>query len=161
MATNSSPLAPPEGVRGEGMDPYPTYRDGPAERGEPRSGTGTKPTDVNLPRSRRTSGAPLFIGVIIFAVVIVIYLLMGGYNMLRTTKGAMTPGQPAAPTTASTTAPSSSAASGSSGAIGGGSSQAQSTGPSATPVTPGAVDVPGGGATAPAQTTTTQTAPAQ
>ena len=39
------------GVEGDGMDTYPTYRDGPVR---PHRATATKPTDVALPRSRRT-----------------------------------------------------------------------------------------------------------
>ena len=49
---NPRPQTQPPGVEGEGLDPYPTYRDGPTT---PHRATSTKATDVNLPRSRRTS----------------------------------------------------------------------------------------------------------
>src|SRR5688500_7600259 len=88
----------PAGVEGEGMDPYPTYHDGSTT---PRPTTDNKPTDVGLPRSRRTYALPILIGLAVFALVIVIRIVWGSMNMAETTDEAMTPGDPASPPAAS------------------------------------------------------------
>ena len=86
--------AQPPGVEGDGMDPYPTYRDGPVT---PHRATATKPTDVALPRSRRTYAFPILIGLAVFALIIVIRIVWGGINMAASTDDALTPGEPASP----------------------------------------------------------------
>lgn len=140
------------GVEGDGLDTYPTYRDGPAGSGSAGPTSGLKPTDVGLPRSRRTTGLPIFLGLIAFGIAILAYLILGGSNMLRTTGQAMAPGQPAASTTSGA-----SATQGAQTGVATGSTNAgQQAGPGAVTVTPGPTDVPGGATTSPAQT-----APAQ
>src|SRR5687767_11007598 len=68
----STPERQPPGVAGEGLDPYPTYRDGPTT---PHRVTSTKATDVNLPRARRTYALPILLALAVFALVIVGRLL--------------------------------------------------------------------------------------
>lgn len=62
------PETQPPGVEGEGLDPYPTYRDGPRL---PHNPTSTKPTDVGLPQASRTSSAPMLVGLVVFGPAIV------------------------------------------------------------------------------------------
>ena len=72
---SARPQTQPPGVEGEGLDPYPTYRDGPTT---PHRATATKPTDVGLPRSRRTSAVPILIGLVVFALVMLV--IVGGHS---------------------------------------------------------------------------------
>src|SRR5687767_8792927 len=66
----------------EGTDPYPTYRDGPVP---PHPTTASKPTDVGLPQSQRTRASPMLIGLIVFALVVLAYLVWGGLQMTEST----------------------------------------------------------------------------
>lgn len=135
----------PAGVEGDGMDQYPTYHDGPGSRGQ---ATGSKPTDVNLPRSRRTYALPILIGLIVFALVIIVRIFWGSMNMAVVTDDAMTPGDPASPPVAG--APATSGADPAASAPLGEEQPQATTGPGEVGPTPGAVDVPGGDATTPA-----------
>ena len=78
----------PPGTAAEGMDPYPTYRDGPIPA---HTATTTKPTDVDLPRAKRTYAVPIFIGLVIFALIILARVFWSGINTARTTEEAVTP----------------------------------------------------------------------
>jgi hypothetical protein len=132
----SGPTVQPPGVEGEGLDPYPTYRDGPTV---PHRVTATKPTDVGLPRSRRTYALPILIGLVVFALVILLRLVWGGINVARSTDDALSPGDAANPPAASEAAPAAADAPG-----------VEAEAPPAsgeTEATPGAVDVPGGATT--------------
>lgn len=146
MASSERPTETPTrpaGVEGDGMDPYPTYHDDPASRGQT---TGRKPTDVNLPRSQRTYALPILIGLIVFALVIIVRIFWGSMNMAVMTEDAMTPGDPASPPVAG--APAASDAAGTPAPLG--EEQPQTTtGPGEVEPTPGAADVPGGEATTP------------
>lgn len=147
--TNSSQR--PAGASGDGMDAYPTYRDGPTT--PHRAGSG-KPTDVGLPRSRRTYATPILIGLVVFAAVIIVRLVWGGFQLASTTDEAMTPGGPAASTTPATSPASSStsdAASGQAGTLNRDAEPAQQAGPGQVGAEPNAADVPGGATTTPVQ----------
>jgi hypothetical protein len=149
----TDPVQPP-GVEGEGMDSYPTYRDGPVP---PHVTTGTKPTDTNLPMRKRTTPWPILIGLILFALVIIIRIGWGAFNTARTTDDAMTPGDPATPTatapasqtnavgTANTPVPGPETP----GSLDRNVQPQTGTGPGAVEATPGAIDVPGGNTTTP------------
>ena len=89
---------PPEGADGDGLEDYPTYHDRP---GETRPVGGTKPTDSNLPESRKTYSFPIMIGLAVFAAVIIIRIVWGMVNVADTTDAAMTPGDAATPPAAS------------------------------------------------------------
>ena len=149
----------PAGAAGDGLDSYPTYRDGPVP---PHVATVTKPTDTNLPLRRRTSAWPMLLALALIAAAVIAYLLLGGINALRTTDDAMSPGGPAtevAPAPAGAAADGASAPTDSSAAdtsLGSDEEVQTETGPGAVEATPGPVDVPGGEATTPVQT-----APAQ
>ncbi|HWT30043.1 MAG TPA: hypothetical protein VN240_03345 [Propylenella sp.] len=136
----------PAGSAGDGMDPYPTYRDGLVP---PHVASGTKPTDSNLPLRRRTHAWPMLIGLALIAAVVIGYLLMGGINTVRTTDDAMSPGGPAA------TAPAADA-SGAGGVLERNEEAQTQTGPGEVEVTPSATDVPGGETTTPVQTAPSQ-----
>jgi hypothetical protein len=134
------------------MDRYPTYRDGPVT---PHAASADKPTDTNLPRSRRTSGLPILIGVVLFGIVVALYLFTGLFNTARTTDDALTPGDAAAPA-ASTPATDAPATAGTDVPEGEGAldadAQAQpATGPGEVEADPGGIDVPGGDITTPVQ----------
>ncbi len=147
--TPSSPTVQPAGVEGEGLDPYPTYRDGPIT---PHAATVEKPTDVGLPRSRRTSGLPMLLGLAAIALVfIVMYVLWGGMNLVRSTDEAAVPGGPASPPASTATAPATDSPA-ATGSLGQGEAPAAS-GPGTVEPTPGPIDVPGGETTTPATTT--------
>jgi hypothetical protein len=123
-----SPNAQPPGVEGEGLDPYPTYRDGPTTQ---HRVTVTKPTDVGLPRSRRTYALPILIGLIAFALVIIVRIIWGSFNAVEATDEAMTPGDAAVPAASEPAA----------------DSAAEQSPPAETDQVgdePGPVDVPGG-----------------
>jgi len=92
----------PPGVEGDGMDPYPTYRDGPTT---PHRVTASKPTDVGLPRSKRTYGLPIFIGLVVFALVIIVRVVWGGIGGPRTTDEPTSLSRPATTAQPSQTAP--------------------------------------------------------
>ena len=148
----------PAGSAGDGMDPYPTYRDGAVP---PHVASGTKPTDSNLPLRRRTHAWPMLIGLALIAVVIIAYLLMGGINTVRTTDDAMSAGGPAttvpaadAPAGDAQTAPTN--ASGAGGVLERNEEAQTQTGPGEVEVTPSATDVPGGETTTPVQTAPSQ-----
>jgi hypothetical protein len=143
----------PAGVEGDGLEPYPTYHDSPAPS---RGATGTKPTDVNLPRSRRTYSLPILIGLIVFALVIIVRIVWGSFNAGTTADEAMTPGDPAAPAavTAPATAETPSAPTETpedSGNLGENEQPQTQTGPGEVEAGPGAIDVPGGATTEPVQ----------
>ncbi len=136
----------------EGMDPYPTYRDGPVS---PHDATASKPTDVGLPRSRRTSASPMLIGLIAFALIVLAYLLWAAMQMTGSTDEAMTPGEAATP---AATAPAEAEAP----AAAGDAPEAQgrldrdveadaAAGPGEVGPEPGAADVPGGDAAEPVE----------
>jgi hypothetical protein len=135
----------PAGVEGDGMDPYPTYHDRPGSRGK---ATGSKPTDVNLPRSRRTYALPILIGLIVFALVIIVRIFWGSMNMAVTTDDAMTPGDAASPPAAE--APTASGAAPAAPVPLDEEQPQTNAGPGEVEPTPGAVDVPGGDTTTPA-----------
>jgi hypothetical protein len=146
----------PTGAAGDGMDPYPTYRDGPVP---PQVASGTKPTDSNLPMRRRTTPWPMLIGLALIAIVVIAYLLLGGINTLRTTDEAMSPGDPAAPAASAPagdtqTAPTDS--SGTGGVLERNEEAQTQTGPGGVEATPSATDVPGGQTTTPVQTAPSQ-----
>lgn len=164
MAASERPTdtpARPAGSEGDGMDRYPTYRDGPET---PHRVTETKPTDVGLPRSRRTFATPILIGLAVFALVIVIRIVWGSMNVASTTDDALSPGAPASPPVAASPGNAGGAAPAAAtqtpeapGTLDRDVEAQTTTGPGETEATPGAVDVPGGaqtqspGAPAPAQ----------
>lgn len=132
--------ARPAGVEGDGMEAYPTYRDGATI---PHQATGTKPTDVNLPRSRRTYALPVLIGLLVFAAVIVIRIVWGSVNMASTADDALTPGDPASPPAAA--APANAPAASTAAPLPLDDEQPDATtGPGEVEPMPGAIDVPGG-----------------
>jgi hypothetical protein len=159
--TNTRPVETvhqPEGVEGDGMDPYPTYRDGAVP---PHHATGTKPTDVGLPRSRRTYAMPILIGLIVFALIIALRVIWGSINVARTTDEAMTPGDAGAPPTAEAPAaappaPSATATPDAPGSLDSDIPPQSTTGPAEAAPTPGAADVPGGAAGETTQPSTAQ-----
>ena len=67
-------------AQGEDQNPssYPTYRDGPVP---PHMPTTTKPTDVGLPRERRTFGWPMLSAVTLALIVGVLLLIWGGAQL--------------------------------------------------------------------------------
>lgn len=155
MAVSNRRPGDDEGVppaAAEGMDPYPTYRDGPVP---PHVATASRPTDVRLPRSRRTYALPILIGLIVFGLVILIRLLWGGVQLVESSDEATTPADASTP---AATAP----AEGSTAATGG-APEAEGTldrdvqpdaggaGPGEVGAEPGPVDVPGGATTTPAE----------
>ena len=153
----SEPHSRPAGVEGDGMDRYPTYKDAASTS---QANTGTKPTDSNLPRSRRTWAVPLMIGLAVFALVLIVRIVWGGINMGSTADEALTPGDPATPPPAASTP---TPAGGGQGTVTG-TEQPESPGsldrdvqpqtqtsPGEVETTPGAVDVPGGDTTTPVQ----------
>ena len=138
----------------EGMDPYPTYRDGPVP---PHVATASRPTDVRLPRSRRTYALPILIGLVVFGLVILIRLLWGGVQLVESTDEALTSGD------ATTPAASAPAEAGSATATGDAPETDETldrdvrpdTGGAADPgevgAEPGPIDVPGGATTTPVE----------
>ena len=159
----SEPKARSSGAGSDGMDRYPTYQDG---RGSAHPGTGTKPTDSGLPRSRKTSALPFIIGLAIFALAVIGYLVAGGFNMGRTTDDALTPGDPATPPPAAS-APAGAAAGGpgtvtateqpeAPGSLDRDVQPQTQSSPGEVEATPGAVDVPGGQSTTPVEPTPAQ-----
>ncbi len=155
----TEPSARPTGAEGDGMDRYPTYRDGPAmPHGGSSTGAGAKPTDVDLPRSSRTYALPILIGLGVFAAVIIIAVVMGGGNVARTGDEALSPGDPATPPAASAPASATPQAAAPTTEIGGpedtadqGAPAETQTSPGEIEATPGAVDVPGGATTTPVE----------
>lgn len=149
----------PAGAEGDGLDSYPTYRDGPVP---PHVATVTKPTDTNLPLRRRTSAWPMLLALALIAAAVLGYLLLGGINALRTTDDAMSPGGPAtevapAPAGAAGDAQSAPTDSSNAGGVLERNEEVQTdTGPGQVEATPGPVDVPGGEATTPVQTAPSQ-----
>jgi len=155
----TEPSARPTGAEGDGMDRYPTYRDGPAMPHGGSGSAGAKPTDVALPRSRRTYALPLLIGLGLFAAVIIIRIVWGGMNVASTSDEALSPGDPATPPPAAS-APASATPQAAAPAteIGGAEDTADQGAPAETQTspgeieaTPGAVDVPGGATTTPVE----------
>ncbi len=145
----SAPPGRPAGAEGDGLDAYPTYRDGATT---PHSATNTRPTDSDLPRSRRTFGLPLLIGILAFAAVLIIAVIGGGMNMFATSdeaepeSGAAAPvaGAPAAGgTTAQGEAPEAP------GTLDRDVEVDTRTSPGEVEATPGAIDAPGGQVTEP------------
>lgn len=150
----------PTGAAGDGMDPYPTYRDGAVP---PHVASGTKPTDSNLPLRRRTHAWPMLVGLALIAAVVIGYLVMGGVNTVGTTDEAMSPGGPAATVPAAdATAPAGDAqtaptdSSGAGGVLERNEEAQTQTGPGAVEATPSVTDVPGGETTTPVQTAPSQ-----
>lgn len=136
----------PAGAEGDGMDRYPTYRDGPET---PHRVTATKPTDVGLPRSRRTFALPLLIGLAVFALVIIIRVVWGSMNMAGTADEALSPGRPAsAPINAPATGAGAPAAetqgTEAPGTLDRDVEADSTTGAGDVEATPGGADVPGG-----------------
>ena len=132
-------MVQPAGVEGEGLDPYPTYRDGPVSR---HSATATKPTDVGLPPGRRSYWMPFFIALVVFALIILARMLWSGAELAATTDEALTPA--ASGTTAgSANAPPAD--------LDGDQQPSTEGAPGAVEETPGAIDVPGGDTTEPVQ----------
>lgn len=138
--------AQPEKLEGDGQDAYPTYRDGPASS---HAETTHKPTDIDLPKSERTYASPMLIGLIAFAVVIVISIVWGALNLASTD----------APSSTGETAPSAQTApaDGSAGPLlqseGAETATEAGAGPGEPAPAPGAADVPGGATTDPAPKT--------
>jgi hypothetical protein len=128
----------PAGVEGEGLDPYPTYRDGPVS---PHHATGTKPTDVGLPPGRRSYWMPFFIALVVFGLIILARILWSGAELATSSDEALTP-EPAA---SETTATSPDAAP----PVSQDEQSATEGAPGAVNETPGAIDVPGGETTDP------------
>lgn len=141
----------PAGSDGDGLDAYPTYHDGPTTAG---AAPQTRPTDTALSRSRRTYGWPLLIGLLIFALVIVIRIVWGGMNMAATSDAALTPAdgattpvsgapvQQGTPTAADETAESP-------GTLDRDVEAQSQASPGEVEATPGSVDAPGGDVTQP------------
>jgi hypothetical protein len=133
------------------MDQYPTYRDAGTT---PHQATTTKPTDVGLPRSRRTYALPIFIGLVVFALIIVIRIVWGSINMVATTEEAMTPGDAATPPAAmapATAGPPEAATETpeAEGTLDRDVEPQPAAGPGEVQSDPGAIDVPGGETTEP------------
>lgn len=156
------PNVRPAGAEGDGMDRYPTYRDGPAMPSSGSSapvGSGVKPTDVNLPRSRRTYALPLLIGLAVFAAIIIIRIVWGGINVTSTSDEALTPGDaatpPAAASAPASATPQAAAPATEIGATANSSNEAApaetQTSPGEVEAAPSAVDVPGGATTTPVE----------
>lgn len=155
MATDTRPTdqtaanARPAGVEGDGLDSYPTYHDG---RSTPHTATNTRPTDTNLPRSRRTFGLPFLIGILAFAAVIVIYLITGGINMFATSEEAEPEDAASAPVAGAPAAADMPAAGEQAEAPGTLDQDVEAggqTSPGQVEATPGAIDSPGGEITEP------------
>ena len=152
-ATGPTTGARPTEAESEGMDSYPTYRDGPVP---PHVATGAKPTDTALPRSRRTYGTPMLIGLVAFALLILVVVFGGFFQTAEEADEAFTPGdpasapastEPAATDPAATEPPEASAdpAAEDPGTLDDDVEIQTETGPDMAPATPGEVDVPGGG----------------
>jgi hypothetical protein len=82
------------GPEDDGMDPYPTYRDGPVT---PHRATADKPTDVGLPQTKRSFGFPIFIGLVIFAAAIVAGFVWGGLSRSESPDGQSALSHPETP----------------------------------------------------------------
>jgi len=139
----------PPGVEGEGLDPYPTYRDGPSV---PHRATASKPTDVAIPRSQRTYAFPMLIGLVVFGIIVLVYLTFALFEMVRTTDEALSPGDPAAPAASSTAAPETAPPEAAADSGPGFDTDVEldtRAGPGEVGETPGAIDVPGGATTEP------------
>ncbi len=153
MSTSDRQTTPtssrPAGVEGDGLDSYPTYRDAGTS---PHTATSTRPTDTNLPRSRRTTSWPLLIGLIAFALVIVIYLVTGGVNMFASSDEAASGDGAAAPVAGGTPASSAPAMGETPEAPGTLDRDVEAdtrTSPGEVEATPGPIDSPGGEVTEP------------
>ena len=81
------------GVEGDGMDPYPTYRDG----GHAASGDRAEADRRRASPLAADLRVPILIGLAVFALIIVIRIVWGGINMAASTDGALTPGEPVSP----------------------------------------------------------------
>ena len=129
----AAPDIQPPGVEGEGLDPYPTYRNGPTV---PHAATSSKPTDVDLPLSQRTNQLPMLIGLIASALVVIGFIVWKSVQSMTTSDEGLTP--PESPPAAEAAATSD-------------ESQIRQVrpdaqaGPGEIGETPGPVDVPGGG----------------
>ena len=148
---NTQPTTParPAGVDGDGLDAYPTYRDGGTS---PHVATATRPTDSNLPRSRRTFGLPLLIGIIAFALVILVGVIGGGMNMFASSDEAEPEDGAAAPVAgapAAADAPAFGETPEAPGTLDRDVEVQTQTGPGEVEATPGAIDSPGGDVTEP------------
>jgi hypothetical protein len=155
MVTDNRPTssagtnARPAGVEGDGLDSYPTYHDA---RTTPHATTNTRPTDTDLPRSRRTYGLPLFLGLLAFAAVIVIYMVMGGINMVATSEEAEPEDAAAAPVAGAPAAadtPAFGEQAEAPGTLDRDVDAGGSTSPGQVEAAPGAIDSPGGEITEP------------
>jgi hypothetical protein len=94
----------------------------------------------------------MLIGLIVFALVIVVYLVMGGMELTRTTDEALTPGDAATPTNSATTGAPDNMGTDVPEGEGEQDADAQAqpgTGPGAVEAAPGGIDVPGGSTTTP------------
>jgi hypothetical protein len=129
----------PSGVEGEGLDPYPTYRDGPAI---PHRATSTKPTDVELPRSRRTNSGPMLVGLIVFALAIIGLIVWASVRTTDISDEGLTPPE---------TPPAAEAAATPDAAPLRENEADASAGPGEVDAAPGPADVPGGETTTPVE----------
>lgn len=132
------PDTQPDGVDGEGLDPYPTYRDGPVS---PHAATTTKPTDVGLPQSERTNQTPVLIGMIVFVLAVLGLIAWATLRTASTPEGLTPPETPSAAESAATP---------DSGVRDLAPQPDAQTGPGSIGAQPGPADVPGGEATTPA-----------
>jgi hypothetical protein len=148
---------PPAGPAGDGMDRYPTYHDQPGD--SLARAPGRRPTDTNLPQSRRTSPGPMLMGVLAFAAVVAVFLVWSLINMAVSVDDAATPGTGAAAPVEGAPAVSGTAidvgeppGTGEPGLDTDVQPQREAPAPEAVSPRPGAIDVPGGapGSTPPA-----------
>jgi hypothetical protein len=134
----NQPERQPPGVEGEGLDPYPTYRDGPSS---PHAATTGKPTDTGLPISRRTRPGPIVIALLIFALLVIFYLVWGSLKM--SSGGEVVPSLPDTPATSLESSEEQP------GSPDENMQMETETGPGEVTGEPGPVDVPGGATTSP------------
>ena len=147
-----APDRQPPGVAGEGLDPYPTYRDGPVP---PHHATATKATDVGLPRSRRTYALPILLALAVFALVIVGRLLWQATETVDAgaplaVENPATPATTSEPSETDKNAEAATDAAEPQGSLDQDVEAATDTGPGEVTPEPGAIDVPGGDTTTPA-----------
>ena len=131
-ASRHDPDAGP--VETEGQEAYPTYHDRPDSVGTP---VGTRPTDANLPQSRRTVGSPMLLGILAFAAALIVIIAIATINLVKM------PADSAAPTETSIGAPMTSI-DGATGSFDSDTGSTASPPAGSPPPTPSAVDVPGG-----------------
>ena len=153
MSTSDRQATPtstrPAGVEGDGLDAYPTYRDAGTS---PHVATANRPTDSNLPRSRRTFGLPLLLGILAFALLLIIAVIGGGMNMFATSDEAASGDGAAAPVAGGnpgSSAPAMGETPEAPGTLDRDVEVDTQTSPGEVEATPGAIDAPGGEITEP------------